>query len=49
MQGVVGMLNIMYSTVLDAIANQQSERVRDVFKDLKNHIEVVQGIPNYRS
>ena len=44
MQGVVGMLDIMYSTVLDAIANQQSERVRSVFKDLKNHIEVVQGM-----
>ncbi|KAG0650826.1 Histidine kinase 1 [Hyphodiscus hymeniophilus] len=42
MQGVVGMLDIMYSTVIDAIANQQSERVRSVFEDLKNHIEVVQ-------
>jgi hypothetical protein len=45
MQGVVGMLDIMYSTVLDAIANQSSERVRSVFKDLKSHIEVVQGEP----
>jgi K+-sensing histidine kinase KdpD len=45
MQGVVGMLDIMYSTVLDAIANQQNDRVRDVFTDLKNHIEVVQGTP----
>jgi signal transduction histidine kinase len=44
MQGVVGMLDIMYSTVLDAIANQQNERVRSVFEDLKNHIEVVQGM-----
>jgi signal transduction histidine kinase len=43
MQGVVGMLDIMYSTVLDAIATQQNDRVRDVFQDLKNHIEVVQG------
>jgi hypothetical protein len=43
MQGVVGMLDIMYSTVLDAISNQQNERVRDVFKELKNHIEDVQG------
>ncbi|KAH9205154.1 HHK17, histidine kinase-group VII protein [Leptodontidium sp. 2 PMI_412] len=42
MQGVVGMLDIMYSTVLDAINNQQSDRVRSVFKDLKTHIEVVQ-------
>jgi len=43
MQGVVGMLDIMYSTVLDAMASQQNERVREVFQDLKNHIEVVQG------
>lgn len=42
MQGVVGMLDIMYSTVLDAITNQQSDRVREVFKDLKGHIETVQ-------
>lgn len=44
MQGVVGMLDIMYSTVLDAITTQQSERIRSVFKDLKSHIEVVQGM-----
>ena len=44
MQGVVGMLDIMYSTVLDAISSQPNDRVRDVFKDLKNHIEVVQGM-----
>jgi hypothetical protein len=43
MQGVVGMLDIMYATVLDAIANQQSDLVRAVFTDLKSHIEVVQG------
>jgi hypothetical protein len=43
MQGVVGMLDIMYSTVLDAISNQQNERVRDVFRDLRDQIEVVQG------
>ena len=45
MQGVVGMLDIMYSTVLDCIANQhqQSEMVREIFKDLKGHIETVQG------
>ncbi|KAH7417499.1 HHK17, histidine kinase-group VII protein [Cadophora sp. MPI-SDFR-AT-0126] len=42
MQGVVGMLDIMYSTVLDAIENQQSDRIRSVFTDLKTHIEVVQ-------
>ena len=43
MQGVVGMLDIMYSTVIDAINNQPSEIVREVFKDLKSHIEIVQG------
>ena len=43
MQGVVGMLDIMYSTVLDAIANQPNDKVRLVFQDLKSHIEVVQG------
>jgi len=44
MQGVVGMLDVMYSTVLDAIVNQESDIVREVFKDLKSHIEVVQGM-----
>jgi hypothetical protein len=43
MQGVVGMLDIMYSTVVDAIANQQSDRARSIFEELKSHIEVVQG------
>lgn len=43
MQGVVGLLDIMYATVLDAITNQQNDRVRAVFVDLKSHIELVQG------
>ena len=43
MQGVVGMLDIMYATVLDSINNQPSEIVREVFRDLKGHIEIVQG------
>jgi signal transduction histidine kinase len=43
MQGVVGMLDIMYATVLDAITNQQNDWVRAVFVDLKSHIELVQG------
>ncbi|PBP22899.1 HHK17, histidine kinase-group VII protein [Diplocarpon rosae] len=43
MQGVVGMLDIMYTTVLDAIPHQQpSEHVRSVLEDLKSCIEVVQ-------
>jgi signal transduction histidine kinase/CheY-like chemotaxis protein len=42
MQGVVGMLDIMYSTILDAISNEQSERIRCIFNDLRTSIEVVQ-------
>jgi hypothetical protein len=43
MQGVVGMLDIMYATVLDAIANQQNDHLRAVFTDLKGYLEMVQG------
>ncbi|KAG9238577.1 HHK17, histidine kinase-group VII protein [Amylocarpus encephaloides] len=42
MQGVVGMLDIMHSTILDAISNQQSDGVPDVLLFLKNHVETVQ-------
>ncbi|KAH8602661.1 HHK17, histidine kinase-group VII protein [Bisporella sp. PMI_857] len=42
MQGVVGMLDIMYSTVVDAIESQESDLAHTVFTDLKKHIEVVQ-------
>ncbi|ESZ99270.1 HHK17, histidine kinase-group VII protein [Sclerotinia borealis F-4128] len=42
MQGVVGMLDIMYSTILDAIVNEENERVRSVFADLKANVEIVQ-------
>ncbi|KAI9734093.1 MAG: hypothetical protein M1818_007031 [Claussenomyces sp. TS43310] len=42
MQGVVGMLDIMHSTVLDAIGSQKSEVVKSVFKELKSNIEMVQ-------
>jgi hypothetical protein len=45
MQGVVGMLDIMYATVLDAIADKQNDAARAVFADLKTHIEIVQGEP----
>jgi len=44
MQGVVGMLDIMYSTVIDAISNQQNDQLRNVFENLKGHIELVQGM-----
>ena len=43
MQGIVGMLDIMYSTVLDAIATSKNELLRSVFDDLKSNIEVVHG------
>jgi hypothetical protein len=43
MQGVIGMLDIMHSTVLDAISNQSSDKVREIFINLRNHIETVQG------
>ncbi|KAG9240603.1 HHK17, histidine kinase-group VII protein [Calycina marina] len=42
MQGVVGMLDIMYATVLEAISNQPSENARELFVNLKDQIEVVQ-------
>jgi hypothetical protein len=43
MQGVVGMLDIMHSTVLDAISNQTSDKVREIFDALKSQLETVQG------
>lgn len=45
MQGVVGMLDIMHSTIIDAMVHQQSENLRGIFKTLKTHIETVQGQP----
>ncbi|CAL3961941.1 unnamed protein product [Diplocarpon coronariae] len=42
MQGVVGMLDIMHSTVRDAIPDSRGEHVRSVFEELKRYIEVVQ-------
>jgi signal transduction histidine kinase len=44
MQGVVGMLDIMHSTVLDAIQTQKLGHVRSVFEELRANIEMVQGI-----
>jgi hypothetical protein len=43
MQGVIGMLDIMHSTVMDAIDNQRSEAVKTIFHELKTNIEMVQG------
>lgn len=46
MQGVVGMLDIMYSTVVGSIAVESHEHVRAVFQDLKDNIEQAQGKQN---
>lgn len=43
MQGVVGMLDIMYSAVLEGIDTQRSEKVKAVFRELKDNIEQAQG------
>lgn len=43
MQGVVGMLDIMYSAVLEGIDTQRSEKVKAVFRELKENIEQAQG------
>ncbi|GAB7366865.1 hypothetical protein MBLNU230_g1034t1 [Neophaeotheca triangularis] len=42
MQGVVGMLDVMYATVQEAIDGQMNPEVRRVFEALKDNIEVVQ-------
>ena len=43
MQGVVGMLDIMYATVQEAAEGQRDPRVRAVLDALRENIEVVQG------
>lgn len=42
MQGVVGMLDLMYATVQEQIEGQTNIRIRQIFQSLKNSIEVVQ-------
>lgn len=42
MQGVVGMLDVMYATVQEAVDTQTDPKLRRVFEDLKANIEVVQ-------
>lgn len=42
MQGVVGMLDVMYATVVEAVNTQSDPHLRRVFEDLKANIEVVQ-------
>lgn len=46
MQGVIGMLDIMHSTVMDAIDTQKSNAVKTIFHELKSNIEMVQGEHN---
>lgn len=42
MQGVVGMLDVMYATVQEAVQSQDDPHLRKVFQNLKESIEVVQ-------
>lgn len=42
MQGVVGMLDLMYATVQEQLEGQTNTKVRLIFQNLKNNIEVVQ-------
>ncbi|KAK3677610.1 hypothetical protein LTR78_002460 [Recurvomyces mirabilis] len=42
MQGVVGMLDVMYATVQEAVESQIDPYLRKVFQSLKENIEVVQ-------
>lgn len=42
MQGVVGMLDLMYATVQEQLEGQSNEKIRQVFQLFKSNIEVVQ-------
>jgi signal transduction histidine kinase/CheY-like chemotaxis protein len=42
MQGVVGMLDVMYATVREAVQSQSDPHLRQVFANLQENIEVVQ-------
>ena len=42
MQGIVGMLDVMYATVMDAVESQTDPNLRKIFQELKENIEVVQ-------
>ena len=44
MQGVVGMLDVMYATVQESLEGQKDAVVRKVLKTLRENIEVVQGL-----
>jgi signal transduction histidine kinase/AmiR/NasT family two-component response regulator len=42
MQGIVGMLDVMYTSVQEAVETQKDPHLRRIFRDLKENIEVVQ-------
>lgn len=42
MQGVVGMLDVMYATVLEAAEGQSDPKIREIFQNLRENIEIVQ-------
>jgi hypothetical protein len=44
MQGVVGMLDVMYATVIEAAEGEKNLRIRQIFDTLKENIEIVQGM-----
>ena len=44
MQGVVGMLDVMHATVQEAVEGHSNPRIRNVFRALRENIEIVQGI-----
>ena len=43
MQGVVGMLEIMHATVSEALESPPNEDIKNIFKSLRDNIEIVQG------
>lgn len=44
MHGVIGMLDVMHATVLEALEKEEAEAGRAVFEDLRQSIEDVQGM-----
>ena len=43
MQGVVGMLDVMHTTVEDAVEDESNDHIKGVFHSLRENIETVQG------
>lgn len=42
MQGVIGLLDVMHYTVIDAIDSQENNDIKEVFQNLKDSIEQIQ-------